>query len=323
MLTDLGDKNNGQSVTNAVEMIVESLTSQGYVIPPATFIEHYERNDWRSDTFDKVMLAPRTTWEKVSRNCVLEMVGGDDDELADRSASNPRIVSQADMLLFRQDPFVGSRFPESKEVTRRRLEIIDGMISKASIGALVKAGAGEQELQLALKADLSIFGEAYAKPDDEYICFSEYPLAEGFVDFVVFTGRSRMDVILIEVKGADFNLLTTNHYKSFSHKITQAAGQISGRVGSIFRDYEKFRSMAHAIRCRAEAGDKTYNAFLGPRSTLGVDPNKDVNVRCVVIGGRTQNDLEESEKRQDYESNSVPPVRIESWDTWLRRLQRV
>jgi hypothetical protein len=54
--------------------------------------------------------------------------------------------------------------------------------------------------------------------------------------------------ILIEVKGAEFNLLNANHYKAFNHKITQAAGQISQRLGIIFRDLNSFRKEAHAIR---------------------------------------------------------------------------
>lgn len=323
LLTDLGDKNDGQSVTNALEIIIKSLIDQGYVIPPATFVEHYERSDCSADTFDKVTLVPRTDWETISRHSVLEMIGGEIAELSDRSDSNPRISAQADRLLFRHDPFVGSKYPESNEVTKRRLEIINGMISKSSVEALVQSGSGEQELQRLIKTDLSIIAEAYAQPNDEYICFSEFPLAEGSIDFVVFTGRSRMDIILIEVKGADFNLLNANHYKAFNHKLTEAAGQISQRLGIIFRDLNRFRKEAHSIRQRAQSGEKLHNAFLGPRSRLEVDPDKDINIRSIVIGGRTNNDLEESIRRQDYEARTTPPVRIESWDTWLRRLQRI
>ena len=323
LLTDLGDKNDGQSVTNAVEIIIKSLLDQGCVVSPATFIEHYESNESLSDSFYKVTLLPHTVWETLSRSRILEMIGDEDGELSDRSSTNPLIASHADRLLFRHDPFIGSRYPESNDVTKRRFEIIENMISKASVEALVQSGSGEQELQRLLKTDLSIFGEAYAKPDDEYICFSEFPLADGFVDFVVFTGRSRMDIILIEVKGSEFNLLNANHYKAFNHKITEAAGQISQRLGVIFRDLSRFRKEAHAIRQRAEFGERPFNAFLGPRSKLGVDPDKDINIRCVVVGGRTKNDLEESIKRQDYEAHTTPPVRVESWDTWLRRLQRI
>jgi Domain of unknown function (DUF4263) len=322
LLTDLGELNDGQSVTNAVESIVESLVRQGYVIMPATFIEHYERLNAQSDTFDKVTLLPATRWQTLDRLAVLELIGGDATELGDRSSKNKRIFAQADHYRYRRNPFVDSRHPEPNAVVKRRLEIEAGMVSKASIDALIQAGAGEQKLQQLLKSDLSFFGEAYAKPDDEYICFSEYPLADGLIDFVIFTGRSRMDIILIEVKGAEFNLLNSNHYGAFNHKVTEAATQIQNRLGIIFRDLNTFRKDAHARRIRVERGEKLHNAFVGPYQQLQVDPNKDINIRSVVVGGRTINDLEESRKRQDYEARSTPSVRIESWDSWLRRLQR-
>ncbi|WP_077038413.1 Shedu immune nuclease family protein [Pelomonas sp. KK5] len=321
LLTDLGDKNDGQSVTNAVESVVGSLLELGIVIAPATFIEHYEGNVFRGDTFDLVTLSP-TSWKSLSRDEALRLIGGEASELDDRSDSNPRIVEQADRLRFRRNPFVDSPSPESNDVIKRKLQIIDGMISKRAVEDLVHAGAGEQQLQRLLKTDLSIFGEAYAKPDDEYICFSEFPLADGAVDFVVLTGRSRMDVILVEVKGANFNLFNSNHYGAFNHKVIEAATQIQKRLGEIFRDLESFRQHVHQLRHRAEIGEAIHNAFVGPYHRLQVDPKKDINVRSVVIGGRTVNDVEESTKRQDYEARSTPPVRIESWNTWLRRLQR-
>lgn len=322
LMTDLGDKNNGQSVTNAVEMITGSLIRQGLVLEPAIFIEHYERDDPVHDTFDRVILYPKTGWSSLSRNEVIVMLGCNQSELDDRSILNIRIVEQADNLRFQKNPFVDSRFSDSNEVIARKLEINASMISKGAISALVQAGAGEQEIQRLLKTDLSVFGEAYAKPDDEYICFSEFPIADGTVGFAVFTGRSRMDIILIEVKGAEFNLLNSNHYREFNHKVLEAAGQIRSRLGVIYRSLESFRKGAHQIRVRAEKGETVHNALLGPYLKLLVDPNKDINIRTVVIGGRMQNDREESSKRHDYESTFTPSIRIESWDTWLRRLQR-
>lgn len=322
LLTDLGDKNDGQSVTNAVETVIDSLLRQGFVLEPTTFIEHYERNDPQSDTFDRVTLHPKTEWLSLSRDEAFAILGCSQTELDDRTILNRRIMEQADSLRFQKNQFVDSRFSDSNEVIARKLEINAGMISRSSIETLIQSGAGEQEIQRLLKTDLSIFGEAYAKPDDEYICFSEYPVADGSVDFAIFTGRSRMDIILIEVKGSEFNLLNSNHYKEFNHKVLEAAGQIRTRLGVIYRSLDSFRKSAHQIRTRAENGEKIHNALLGPYFKLHVDPDKDVNIRTVVIGGRTQNDLEESAKRQDYESRFTPPIRIESWDTWLRRLQR-
>lgn len=322
LLTDIGELCDGLSITNAVEIIVKSLVDRGYVVPPARFIEHDEHQDANNDSFHEVTLVPRTAWTSLSRQTVLEAIGGATGELDDRSLRNPRIFAQASQIRYRRNPFVDSVNQEPNEVILRRLEIAATMISKASVSALIEAGSSEQELQRLLKTDLSIIGEAYAKPDDEYICFSEYPLADGAIDFVVFTGRSRMDVILIEVKGAEFNLVNSNHYGAFNHKVMEAATQIQHRLGVIFRELNDFRKDAHARRIRAERGEKLHNAFLGPYLKLQVDPGKDINIRSVVIGGRTRDDLEESQKRQNYEARSTPPVRIESWDTWLRRLQR-
>ena len=324
LMTDLGEKCHGPSVTNAVEYIIQSLVEQGHVIQPAIFVEHYEHELPEADTFDIVTISSegRPHWDSTPRSKILELVGDSQQELDERSSENMRIAEQVDRIRFARNPFIDAPFPESNEIVLRRLQIADGMISKKDIQAIIHRGASEQEIQRLLKTDLSIFGEAYAKPDDEYICFSEFPVADGAVDFVVLTGRSRMDVVFVEVKGANFNLLNNDHYKEFNHKVNQAAGQIRERVAHVFRNLPTFRSHVHAIRARAEAGESVYNAFLGPQKRLEVSGEKDINIRTVVIGGRTVNDREESEKRQNYELGRVPPIRIESWDTWLRRLQR-
>lgn len=324
LLTDLGDKNDGQSVTNAVERIIKSLQVLGVVMGPATYLEHYEREDPRGDTFDIVTVKSPggTHWETISREEACRLMGCPSGELDERSWENGRIVAEADRLRFSRNPFVDSPYRGSNAVIKRRLEIENGMISRAEVEALICAGAGERDLQFLLKRDLSIFAETYAQPDDEYICFSEFPLADGYVDFVVLTGRSRMDVILIEIKGADFNLLNSDHYKEFNHKIHQAAGQLRNRLGHIYRELSTFRDHIHSARVRAERGDLIHNAFVGPHDGLEVDPQKDINIRTVLIGGRTVDDRAESAKRHDYEHHFTPPIRVESWDTWIRRLQR-
>lgn len=324
LLTDLDEKNDGMSVTNAVEHIIKSLHELGIVLPPATYIEHYEREDPARDSFDIVTVGSRqgVQWQSIPRTEVLSMIDGSSDELDNRSASNSRVICRADQLRFRRNPFVDSPWQPHPATIKRRLEIEEGMLSKADIEALIVEGAGERDIQRLLKRDLSVFGEAYAKPDNEYLCFSEFPLDNGQVDFVVFTGRSRMDVILIEVKGADFNLLNADHYKAFNHKINQAADQIRDRLGKLYRDPEPFRQHVHAIRQRVERGEHVHNAFLGPCHKLEVDPEKDINIRTILIGGRTVDDRAESTKRHDFERTFNPPIRVESWDTWLRRLQR-
>lgn len=116
--------------------------------------------------------------------------------------------------------------------------------------------------------------------------------------------------------------MNSDSYGAFAKPIDKATHQIRTRLGHAYRNILGFRDEVHRIRMIAENGKVIHNSFLGPISKLGVDPNKDINIRTVVIGGRTRNDAEESKKRQDYEFTFSPPIKIESWDTWLRKFQR-
>ncbi|WP_409461275.1 Shedu immune nuclease family protein [Stenotrophomonas maltophilia] len=323
LITDLGELNNGRTVTDAFRTIVERIEDSGLAIGAKVYIEHHEGSHPEFDTFDQVQFSSDMKWKSISKEVAITLLACSFDELEDRTKNNKRIVGRTETLRLFARRFDGSPWPESFKVTKRKLEIADRMISRTSVCALVEAGSGERELQRLLKSDLSIFAEAFASPSSEYICFSELPIGEGFVDFAVFTGRSRMDVILIEVKGAEFNLVNGNHYQEFNHRVLQAAGQIRNRLGLFYRNPEPTRRELHHIRAEAERGSPLYNAFLGPNAPLQVDPDKDINIRSVIIGGRTQNDLEESRKRHDYERGTSPQVRLESWDTWLRRIQRI
>lgn len=188
----------------------------------------------------------------------------------------------------------------------------------SKISNLVSEGATERELQAEFKLNLSILGTscAHSAIKDEYIAFSEFPLGHGNVDFVVFTDRSRMDVILIEVKGANFNFLNADG--AVAADINFAAQQIRERFYQIQSNYESFRREVHIIRKAVEGGVQKYNSVLGPNGYLHVDPEKDIDVRGVVIGGRTKNDFEESRARHQLEM-ATPRVVFESWDSWLRK----
>lgn len=188
----------------------------------------------------------------------------------------------------------------------------------SNIASLVAQGASERELQTELKRDLSILGAACAHPaiKREYIAFSEFPIAHGKVDFVVFTDRSRMDVILIEVKGANFNYLNSDG--AVAADINYAAQQIRERFYQIQSIYEPFRREVHIIRKAVESGTQKYSSVLGPNGYLHVDPEKDIDVRGIVIGGRTKSDPDESRVRHQLEMAN-PRVMFESWDSWLRK----
>lgn len=193
-------------------------------------------------------------------------------------------------------------------------------LSKTEIEHLVLVGAGERELQTELKKDLSLIAEVFAFPQAEFIAFSEFPVGEGNVDFVLFTSRSRMEVVLIEVKGAEFSF--SNKDGSIAADINYAAQQIRERFYHIRSNYEFFRRNCYDIRRAVEAGITKYNSLLGPNGYLHVDPDKDITYRGVIIGGRSRDDHHESKLKSELEFSASPHIRYESWDSWLRKLTR-
>jgi hypothetical protein len=329
-VTDIGQLGTGALVNYNIERIRQQLSARGFVLPECQFIEHYEPYDpnyivGRGSTFHLVYFDAdnRPSWIETDIERIAELLECDELELSKPTASEPRLVEDAVRLKNQIDPFYDFPWSRSPDVTKRKLEIIDGQISKALMSALIDNGSNEQALQRILKQDLSLIAEVYAFPEDEYICFSEFPVGEGQVDFALFTGRSWMDVVLIEVKGADYYILNRNSYGNFASKFNEAVKQIQGRLATIYNDgLRKFQHQVHLLRARAEIGERVHNAFLGPKSNLEVDPEKGINVRFIVIGGRTRDDLEESKQRQNFERTFVPPLKIETWDTWLRKLRR-
>ncbi|OSI35549.1 Shedu anti-phage system protein SduA domain-containing protein [Neisseria dumasiana] len=329
-LTEL-DKNDGQSVTNAIELIIQKLINEkGF--GDHIFIEHYERDN-NTDTFDKVIIENKLAkWISLNKTEIKNIIGFNNflDLSNDRSSLNHRIRIQADQIRLQRNPWIDSPYPKSDAFIARKLLIEKNMKSKKDLINLIEQGYAEQEILAFLKQDLSFFGEVYANPEDEYIVFSEYPVEkgskskDGFVDFVLFTGRSRMDVILIEVKGANFNLFNQSGYGQPHADISKAEQQIRDRLRAVYyEDMPVFRRKCHIFRGEAENGKlKLKNYLVGAEGKLYVDPNKEIKIRTVIIGGRTQNDREESLERHKFEESHTIPITLESWDTWIRKLKR-
>ena len=325
LLTDLGPLSMGPSVTNFVEVIRTALIERGLISDDAIIIEHYEKSEFRAATLDLVSFScdGRPNWKSLTLIDAISMLSCDPIEFEGKTIENIRLRHEIARIRNAINPFIDSPHVECPEIIKRRLEIQSKQITKAQLQNVIEAGSIEQDIQRLLKSDLSIIAEVYANPKDEYICFSEFPIGNGAVDFALFTGCSRMDVILIEVKGADFNLINSDSYANFSQKFNESVKQIQKRLGLIYDDgLKEFRRKVHAIRDRVESGESMYNSFIGPCHKLEVSPEKEINIRCVVIGGRTQNDIEESKHRHNYERTFVPPIKVESWDSWLTKLRR-
>ena len=328
-LTEL-DKNDGQSITNAIELIIRKLIAEkGF--EQHIFIEHYERKN-NSDTFDKVVIKKESaTWINLNESQVKDIIGERDfsNLVNDRSSTNHKIQEQADKIRFKRNPWVESLYPRNDNFIRRKLAIEQQMKSKKDLIKLIERGCIEQDILFFLKQDLSFFGEVYANPEDEYIVFSEYPVEkgsknkDGSIDFVVFTGRSRMDVVFIEVKGANFNLFNQSGYRQPHADISKADQQIRDRLDSLYyQNMNKFRKKCHIFRDEAEKGSCRVKYLLGPEEKLMVDPNKEIKIRTVIIGGRTRDDYQESLERQKFERSHTIPITLESWDSWIKKLKR-
>lgn len=324
IITDPGLLNPSTSVTNCIEHIIASLLKKGIVNENAKFIEQFEPTSFTGNDFDTVEIGSngKPHWSKISKSDLCEVLGSDINELESLISNNERLLDEIEKLRYEINPNLDFISNEEPKIALRRIDIWSKRTSKQDLQELIEQNSGEQKIQNFLKKDLSIFAELYSKPQDDYICFSEFPINDGFVDFAVFTGVSRMDVILVEIKGAEFNLLNKGHYNKFNSKVEIARDQIIKRLEYINKNYNEFRGSVHAIREKVEAGNSIYNSFIGPCNHLEVDSEKDINIQFVIIGGRTVNDKVESNKRHELENSHSFPIKIESWDTWLRKIRR-
>lgn len=321
LLTDLDDKNGSSSVTNSVEYIRKQLINEGFIYNDTIIIEHYEEGFSGYGTFDIVTFNDHHSphWEKITLKKAQTMLDCSHEELLDSTLKNKRLFDRIEFLHQQLYPYTKKSYVEDHSIIAKRLKINDNHISKTDIIDFIKTDPTEREIADFIKKDLSFFARFYANPKEEYIVLPELNLANGFVDYVILSGRSRMDVTFIEIKGANFNLLNQSGYNNLSQKTNEALQQVRERFSVIYRDYEKYRNYFHEVRDSVENGTNFAHALQGPKGKLSVDPNKDINIRSVVIAGRSHNDLEESRQRHNIEITSSPPIRLESWDSLINK----
>jgi hypothetical protein len=324
LLTDLGHKNTGASVTNSVEKIRQALILASHIERHTQIIEHYEELFLiDGPTFDLVTFNAknRPQWQQIDLKQAEAICQAEEQELLSKTLEDSLLAQEIKKIRLQINPNVDELPPIPEQVIKRRAEIAANALSKTQIAESILASANEQEIQRLLKKDLSIFAETNAYPEEEYICFSEFPIGQGFVDFAVFSGRSRMDVTLIEVKGANFNFSNAGT-RDLSVNIYKACQQFVNHLSSVEKIYMDFRERMHKIRAEVLSGTRLYSSFLGPYGLPHVDPDKDIKIHGVMIGGRSVKDLEESHMRHSWEKRFNPPISIESWDSWLDKLTR-
>jgi len=262
-------------------------------------------------TFDAHM---QPSWNNTSLEYVSDICEVDKDLIASLVEDNKLLMKE--ILQLTKSIYLENPYNTNKVVNE------NFKIYKQDIRHLLSNQAGEREFHTLLKTDLSLIAEIYADPKDEFICFSEFPIYEKRADFVLFTGRSKMSVFIIEVKGADFLFSNKGTYRKLNEKLNICRHQVVETINQITRyQYNEFREFCHNIRLNVENGEDVYNSQMGSKKYLEVDPKKEINIFGVVIGGQTRDDLYESKLRYN-EENIASKIKIESWNSWLNKLSR-
>lgn len=323
LLTEL-EENPSTSVTNAIETIADALIRAKKIPAEAILIDHYPKTRFSmAEDFQIVSFAAdgRPSWSPLSMKQVLLLLDCPVEEFADYQ-QDPRVKKEIFDAIKGIPRIQQFEYIEDPDVTERRLQIEANRHSFDAVRRMLASKPNEAKMSAFIKQDLSLMAENYAHPEEEYICFSEFPVGDGRVDFVVFTGRSRMSVYLIEIKGADKLLRRKNHYGAFKAAAQEGQEQLQQRAEWCQSNYEKFRKFTYKILAEVGRGNRPYHAFVGPRYRLNVDPNKDIHLFYVLIAGRTGDDIADSHKRHIVETSSKINLQTETWDSWLNKLTR-
>ena len=328
VLTDLNDMRTGNSITQYIEFAYQDLVSKGLILPECIVIEHYEgetrgRNSFSQVAFDSSF---KPSWTSKSLEQMCYLVGCSEDEFLIESLEITWIYKEVSKFRHQLSPFLDLPFEDSHDVIVRRDTINKNKIPRDELISFIQRNPTESEIHRLLNSDLSILGDYFSSPNESYIVFSEFQLKyksyNGFVDFVVFTSSSRMEVILIEIKGANYNLITQGNYTNFSSKTNEAVQQLRNRTFCLHENISYFKKHFHKVRKKAEAGKYICHTLVGPLGKLQVDPRKEIIIKRVCIGGRSIDDVKESRLRHEYEYGQSPTILIESWDSFLTKLHR-
>jgi hypothetical protein len=124
LLTDLGELNTGQSVTNAIESICQTALESGLVSGSVQVVEHYERS-LGAGSFDAVTFSTQGApgWKALDASAAAALLGCSVDEFDPPTASNPRLATLIHRIRNSIDPFIDGPHLEPRSVTLRRMDI--------------------------------------------------------------------------------------------------------------------------------------------------------------------------------------------------------
>lgn len=322
VLTEL-DENPGSSVTNTLEEILRQLLATQKIPSAAGVIDHSPSSLGLREDFSLVSTSEKGNicWQALSLSAVRKLTECAEDEFCDYK-SDARVLKEISCTLNGGESVKEIVCRELPEVSERRLEILQTRRSKEELFALLESAPSERELAAFLRSDMSLLGEVYAVVGEEYICFSEFPIAGKRVDFAVFSGRSRMRVHLIEIKGAKDGLRYKDYYKGFRKTVQDCRQQLIYEKNLIDANYEACRKYVYSVLDAVKSGQRPYGAFTGPKFRLQVDPEKDVHFIYVSIAGRTVESVSDSRLRHMHDQSFGFSIQTETWDSWCEKLTR-
>lgn len=102
--------------------------------------------------------------------------------------------------------------------------------------------------------------------------------------------------------------------------------QVSGRSDItdfrpyINRNYSSFRTQIHEDKDKAINEEYSGNYLVGPRKTLLVDPQKDIDVKYIAIGGVEREDKSIEESHEIVKCKPADNLEIASWNSFVRKL---
>ena len=81
-----------------------------------------------------------------------------------------------------------------------------------------------------------------------------------------------------------------------------------------------FRTQIHEDKDKAINEEYSGNYLVGPRKTLLVDPQKDIDVKYIAIGGVEREDKSIEESHEIVKCKPADNLEIASWNSFVRKL---
>lgn len=113
-------------------------------------------------------------------------------------------------------------------------------------------------------------------------------------------------------------------YQAIKHNrfynLNKAITQLKNHMEYINRNYSSFRTQIHEDKDKAINEEYSGNYLVGPRKTLLVDPQKDIDVKYIAIGGVEREDKSIEESHEIVKCKPADNLEIASWNSFVRKL---